>query len=222
MLKYSLYSGGSRTKGRQEPHHKNFFLGGGRPSHKMLPHKKLHYPSVGQENQSMKISAYFCSPYRFFIFCHQCTHSVLVDLWPTIFLADSCLLISLQDEFLLCMPNLSQLLKHLPLLFPCLLLLHCLSAEKTSEQKDDPHSNNHRIYNYELVKKPANNITKQALPWNLQGKRKRGRPRNSWQRDLLKEIHDVGLSWLGRRAQNWVGLRKIVDGLCSAGGNRPK
>ena len=30
------------------------------------------------------------------------------------------------------------------------------------------------------LRKPPNNTTRQALRWNPQGKRKRGRPRNSW------------------------------------------
>ena len=32
-------------------------------------------------------------------------------------------------------------------------------------------------------RKPASSTTRQALTWNPQGKRKRGRPRNSWRRD---------------------------------------
>ncbi|PFX30003.1 Transposon TX1 uncharacterized 149 kDa protein [Stylophora pistillata] len=35
-----------------------------------------------------------------------------------------------------------------------------------------------------ILRKPANNITRQALRWNPQGKRKRGRPRNSWRRGI--------------------------------------
>ncbi|PFX23506.1 Retrovirus-related Pol polyprotein from type-2 retrotransposable element R2DM [Stylophora pistillata] len=38
-----------------------------------------------------------------------------------------------------------------------------------------------------ILRKPANNITRQALRWNPQGKRKRGRPRNSWRRDLQRQ-----------------------------------
>ena len=33
------------------------------------------------------------------------------------------------------------------------------------------------------LRKAPNNITRQALRWNPQGKRKRGRPRNNWRRD---------------------------------------
>nr|KAG5699060.1 hypothetical protein BaRGS_025454 [Batillaria attramentaria] len=32
------------------------------------------------------------------------------------------------------------------------------------------------------LRKPASSTTRQALTWNPQGKRKRGRPRNSWRR----------------------------------------
>ena len=34
----------------------------------------------------------------------------------------------------------------------------------------------------------ANNITKQSLEWSPQGKRKRGRPKNSWRRDVISEL----------------------------------
>jgi hypothetical protein len=34
------------------------------------------------------------------------------------------------------------------------------------------------------LRKPPTNITRQALTWNPHGKRKRGRPKNSWRRDL--------------------------------------
>ena len=33
------------------------------------------------------------------------------------------------------------------------------------------------------LRKPADSITRQALTWNPQGKRKKGRPRNTWRRD---------------------------------------
>jgi len=65
------------------------------------------------------------------------------------------------------------------------------------------------------LRKPANIIT-----WNAQGKRKRGRPRNSWRSDLEKEKQDVGLSWsvLGRGAREPGSMgAEHTDGLCSAG-----
>ena len=38
------------------------------------------------------------------------------------------------------------------------------------------------------LRKPAASTTRQALTWNPQGKRKRGRPRNSWRRDTEAEL----------------------------------
>ena len=60
-------------------------------------------------------------------------------------------------------------------------------------------------------------ITRQALTWNPQGKRKRGRPCNSWRRDTEAELKQQGTNWIGaaRLAQNRVRWRGVVDGLCS-------
>ena len=57
-------------------------------------------------------------------------------------------------------------------------------------------------------------IPKAALLWNPQGNRKRGRPRNSWRRSVIKE---AGRSWnelrfLAADRQKWKGL---MDNLCS-------
>jgi hypothetical protein len=57
-------------------------------------------------------------------------------------------------------------------------------------------------------------IPKAALLRNSQGNRKRGRPRNSWRRSVIKE---VGRSWnelrfLAVDRQEWKGL---TDNLCS-------
>ena len=64
------------------------------------------------------------------------------------------------------------------------------------------------------LRKPANNITRQALRWNPQGKRKRGRPRNTWRRDLEAEITKMGFSWnqIERMAQDRNGWRTVVGG----------
>ena len=45
------------------------------------------------------------------------------------------------------------------------------------------------------LRKPDSNITKQALTWNPQGKRNRGRPRNTWRRDLNKHVAETGMGW---------------------------
>nr|KAG5701176.1 hypothetical protein BaRGS_023285 [Batillaria attramentaria] len=47
------------------------------------------------------------------------------------------------------------------------------------------------------LRKPASSTTRQALTWNPQGKRKRGRPRNSWRRDTEAELYKKGTNWTG-------------------------
>ena len=68
------------------------------------------------------------------------------------------------------------------------------------------------------LRKDPGNITRQALRWNPQGKRKRGRPRNSWRRSVEDEMKAAGYSWqsMTQHAQNRVRWRKIVSGLYSA------
>ena len=45
------------------------------------------------------------------------------------------------------------------------------------------------------LRKPNTSITRQALRWNPQGTRKRGRPKNTWRRDLETDIKQCGLTW---------------------------
>jgi hypothetical protein len=72
------------------------------------------------------------------------------------------------------------------------------------------------------LRKPAPNITRQALTWNPQGKRKRGRPRNTWRRDLDADVKQMGKTWgqLERLAQNRDAWRELVGGLCPRRGHR--
>jgi hypothetical protein len=67
------------------------------------------------------------------------------------------------------------------------------------------------------LRKPRSNITRQALTWTPQGKRKRGRPRNTWRRDLESDVKLTGQTWgqlelIATNRQRW---RTIVDGLCT-------
>ena len=57
-----------------------------------------------------------------------------------------------------------------------------------------------------------------ALKWNPQGKRRRSRPRNTWQRSVEDEMSKTGHSWhtLDQMAKNRVRWTGIVSGLCSA------
>ena len=45
------------------------------------------------------------------------------------------------------------------------------------------------------LRKPASSTTRQDLAWNPQGKRNRGRPRNSWRRDTEAELKQQGTNW---------------------------
>ena len=74
------------------------------------------------------------------------------------------------------------------------------------------------------LRKPDNNITRQALTWNPQGKRKRGRPRNTWRRDLEANIKETGLRWqqVVVAAQDRNRWRTVVNGLCSRRSDGPK
>ncbi|CAH8469006.1 unnamed protein product [Schistosoma turkestanicum] len=74
------------------------------------------------------------------------------------------------------------------------------------------------------LRKAPNCVTRQALTWNPQGKRKRGRPKNTLRREIEKYMRGMNKHWteLEREAQDRVGWRKLVSGLCSIGGNRRK
>ena len=74
------------------------------------------------------------------------------------------------------------------------------------------------------LRKPSTNITRQALTWNPQGKRKRGRPKNTWRRDLEADAKQTGCTWreLERIAQDRGRWRTVVDGLCPSRGSRPQ
>ena len=45
------------------------------------------------------------------------------------------------------------------------------------------------------LRKANNNITKQSLEWNPQGKRKRGRSKNSWWRGFISELEAINTTW---------------------------
>jgi hypothetical protein len=67
------------------------------------------------------------------------------------------------------------------------------------------------------LRKPKPNITRQALQWNPQEKRGRGRPRNTWSRDLIAEMEIEGYRWqdLERMSQNRTRWRTVVSSLCT-------
>ena len=68
------------------------------------------------------------------------------------------------------------------------------------------------------LRKPMEDITRQALERNPQGKRCRWRPKNTWQRTVLEEAKGMKKTWAEIKcdAKNRVRWRILVDALCSA------
>ncbi|VDO98847.1 unnamed protein product [Schistosoma margrebowiei] len=66
------------------------------------------------------------------------------------------------------------------------------------------------------LRKSSRCITRQALTWNPEGKRKRGRPKNTLRRIIVVDMKTMNYSWteLERIAQDRVGWRMLVSGLC--------
>ncbi|VDO89332.1 unnamed protein product [Schistosoma margrebowiei] len=67
------------------------------------------------------------------------------------------------------------------------------------------------------LRKSSNCITRQALNCNPEGKRKRGRPNNTVRREIEADMERMNNNWkeLERIAQDRVGCRMLVSGLCS-------
>ena len=70
------------------------------------------------------------------------------------------------------------------------------------------------------LRKPGTNTTRQALEWNPQGKRKVGRPKQTWRRSVEDEAKAAGWTWaqLKKMAPNRVRWRSAVAALCSPTG----
>jgi hypothetical protein len=61
-------------------------------------------------------------------------------------------------------------------------------------------------------------IEREVLDWNLQGKRRRGRPKQTWRRLVHNEALEKGKSWSEvKRMARW---RRFVDALCPIRHNR--
>jgi hypothetical protein len=45
------------------------------------------------------------------------------------------------------------------------------------------------------LRKGDESVEKQALDWNLQGARRRGRPKQAWKRTIVEEAGKCGKTW---------------------------
>ncbi|VDP59289.1 unnamed protein product [Schistosoma curassoni] len=67
------------------------------------------------------------------------------------------------------------------------------------------------------LRRSSNCITRQTLTWNPEGQRKRGKPKNKLRREMEIDMRKMNYNWkeLERIAQDRVGWRMLVSGLCS-------
>jgi hypothetical protein len=67
------------------------------------------------------------------------------------------------------------------------------------------------------LRKSSGDIARQALEWNPQGKRGRGRPKNTWGRTVLEEAKEVNKTLAEIKAddKNRVRWKIVVEALCS-------
>ncbi|VDP04004.1 unnamed protein product [Schistosoma margrebowiei] len=67
------------------------------------------------------------------------------------------------------------------------------------------------------LRKSSNCITRHALTWNPEGKRKRRTPKNTLRRIIEADMKRMNRNWkeLERIAQDRVGWKMLVSGLCS-------
>ena len=67
------------------------------------------------------------------------------------------------------------------------------------------------------LRRDLTSLTKQALDWNTQEKRRRGRPTTIWRRSLDTELRTYRISWgeAKHKAQDRTGWKAVVKTLCS-------
>ena len=70
-----------------------------------------------------------------------------------------------------------------------------------------------------VLRMPLSATAKVALYWTPDGKRKRGRPKETWRRTVAREMKERGWSWnfLEIQAKDRLQWRSMVEALCSSG-----
>ena len=63
---------------------------------------------------------------------------------------------------------------------------------------------------------PGGEVAKIALRWTADGKRRRGRPRETWRRTMERELKDCGLTLdtVGKKAADRQQWKSLVEALC--------
>lgn len=67
------------------------------------------------------------------------------------------------------------------------------------------------------LRKPHDSICRQALEWNPQGNRRRGRPKQTWRRRVDNELVEAGITWNEAKttASNRTRWKALSEALCS-------
>ena len=70
------------------------------------------------------------------------------------------------------------------------------------------------------LRKAPNNTTRMAMEWNPQGRRSRGRPKQSWRCTVSKELENIGKTWGEAKllANNKIRWKAMVEALCLSRG----
>ena len=68
-----------------------------------------------------------------------------------------------------------------------------------------------------VLRKDTDDITREAIFWTADGKRKRGRPKTTWRRTAEKELKEIGYTWKTAevKAKDRAEWRCCVDALCA-------
>ena len=68
------------------------------------------------------------------------------------------------------------------------------------------------------LRKPSNHVARQALDWNPQGQRTRGRPKSTWRRTITQETNALNKTWneIKPIAKDRTRWRTLVEALCSS------
>ncbi|XP_048772817.1 uncharacterized protein LOC125678421 [Ostrea edulis] len=68
-----------------------------------------------------------------------------------------------------------------------------------------------------VLRKGGDDVTKIALRWTPDGKRKRGHPKETWRRMVEQEMKDIGKIWgeIKKKAKHRQLWRQLVEALCA-------
>jgi hypothetical protein len=71
------------------------------------------------------------------------------------------------------------------------------------------------------IRRDGNAVERTVLDWKPQGMRKRGRPKKTWRRSVIEEVHTKGRTWteMKRLAVDRSHWRSFMEALCSCTGD---